>query len=126
VYAPVPPAGVAVAVPSHTPLQLAFVFAAATVRSGGFVNVTVAELKHPFASVAVMVYDPAHNPETDCVVCPIGAQLYVYGFVPPAAFALATPSHAPKQLREFVELVTTIFTIGLTVHVAVVVHLQRR
>ena len=50
---------------------------------------------HPFASVTVTVYVPAHRPVADAPVPPDGAHEYVYGPTPPVATTDATPVHPP-------------------------------
>ncbi len=65
-YAPVPPVGLAKAVPSQAPLQVILVPVTVTLRSGGLVNITVSESKQPEESVTVITYVPAHSPESTC------------------------------------------------------------
>ncbi len=50
----------------------------------------------PTASVIVTVYNPAHKLLMAEVVCPPGAQLYVYGPVPPVVFKAMLP---PQTLQ---------------------------
>ena len=98
VYGDVPPVTVLVAVPSHTPLQLAFVCAMLTCKSGGCVIVAVYVAVQLWLSVTVQVYEPGHKPEMDGTVCPPGAHKKVYGPVPPVGATVAMPLHAPKQV----------------------------
>jgi hypothetical protein len=41
------------------------------------------------------------------VICPLGLHAYVYGAVPPLAEAVASPSHAPKQVTSVLSDTTT-------------------
>ncbi len=63
VYAPVPPLGVAVAVPFAPPLQDTFVPVTVTVTPvAGWVIMALEVVVQPFASVTVTVYVPALRP----------------------------------------------------------------
>ena len=68
-----PPVGVTVAVPSHTPLQLIFVLSVMDeVNIKGSERVTRVVSAHPFASVTITVsVVPAHKPVAVESVCPL-------------------------------------------------------
>ena len=67
-YAPVPPAGVAVAVPLQVPLQVAAVPDVVLVSKAGSVTVKLFVLVQTFASVTVTLTAPAHKPVAVAVV----------------------------------------------------------
>ena len=62
---------------------------------------------HPLESVTVHVYVPTGNPVAVALVPPLGAQLYVYGPVPPVAFTVALPVLPPKHCS-FISLDVTV------------------
>ena len=64
---------------------------------------TTTDESHPLASVTVTVYAPTHKPVIEEVVCPPGAQEYLYAPVPPVAVAVAEPLHLPTQVTLFCE-----------------------
>jgi hypothetical protein len=70
VYGLVPPPAVALTDPSHPNEQDAFPTTSVAVKTGGCVNVTDVFAVHPFPSVAVNVYPPAHNPVIEEFVPP--------------------------------------------------------
>ena len=91
IYGPVPPAGVAVALPSEpakhdTSTEAIVVLSAAA----GSVMFTVSVSVQPLLSVRVTVYEPAMRPVAVAVVC-TGTVLheYEYGVVPPPGIAVA-------------------------------------
>ena len=66
----VPPDGIAVACPVAPPLQSIFIpLAVADRASAGSVNVVLADVVQPCASVTVTVYVPAVKPVAVMVVC---------------------------------------------------------
>jgi len=73
VNGPIPPLGFTVIAPSQS-AQFASVTAAFAAIKVASVIVTVAVAVQLFTSLTVTVYDPAHNPFIDAVVCPPGAQ----------------------------------------------------
>ena len=101
-YAPVPPAPLAVAVPVDCPKHNTFVTAAAgtvTVTAAGAVMVVVDVAVQPRLSVTVTVYVPAPSPFKLWVVAvaPVDHKK-VYVAVPPPTFAVTLPLVDPKQL----------------------------
>jgi hypothetical protein len=85
----------AAAAPVDAPLHNTFVCDEIVVEAAvGWVIVTVAVDVHPFASVAVTVYDPAAKP---VAVAPVAELLHKYVFVPvpPVALTVAEPVDAP-------------------------------
>jgi hypothetical protein len=70
-YGPVPPAGVAAAVPMHK-LQALWVALVATASAAGSVTVNANVSLHPLASVMVTDQTPAHKLSTEAVPCPVG------------------------------------------------------
>ena len=97
-YVPVPPEATTVALPLHAPLQLTFTCDCVAVICGGWVIVNVCVPEQPAASVAVHVYDPAHNPEAVAPEPPLGDHAYVNGAVPPVTVTEAEPLHDPKHV----------------------------
>ena len=65
-----PPAPVPVAAPMHTALHDRFVLVVLTVNAVGSVMVIGVFALHPFASIAVTLYVPAHKLLIVCVVWP--------------------------------------------------------
>lgn len=101
-YAPVPPAPLAVATPVDCPKHSTFVTPAAgtvTVIAAGAVIVVVDVAVQPSASVTVTVYVPAPSPVKLWVVAvaPVDHK-NVYDAVPPPGFAAILPFVDPKQL----------------------------
>ena len=76
-YGAVPPVAITVASPSQAKLQEALLPDADAVNITGSVIVTEAVASHPFASVAVTLYVPAHKPEISSVVWPPGLQVKI-------------------------------------------------
>ena len=70
-YGAVPPETVVFAVPSQEPAQLASFEVALAVNVAGSLMVAEAVAVHPFASVTVSVYDPAHKLLMFAVVAPL-------------------------------------------------------
>ena len=57
---------------------------------------TVCACVQPTASVIVTVYNPAQRLLIVAVVCPPGAQEYVYGPVPPVGVKVMLPAQTPQ------------------------------
>jgi len=118
VYAGVPPVGVEVAVPSHVPLQVMFVLVKPAASTGGCVIVIVPVATQSLESVTVTVKPVAQRPVAIAVVEPVD-QEYVYGDVPPAAFAFAFPVHKPKHVT-FVAVGTEVSVEGSVISIVFV------
>jgi hypothetical protein len=97
VYGPVPPEGIAVALPVELPLQSASTFVVVAVNGAeGWVMVTLAVVVQLLASLTVTVYVPAGIFNA---VTPVWAGTvfheYVYGEVPPTVITVALPVEFP-------------------------------
>ena len=86
--------------PSQEPAQLASFEVELAANVAGSLMVTEEVAVHPFASVTVSVYDPAHRLLMVAVVAPL-LQAYVYGAVPTLTVVFADPSQEPAQLASF-------------------------
>ena len=69
----------------------------------GSVTVAFAFAVHPFASVTVTLYAPAHNPEISSLVAELSHK-YVSTGVPPAVVKFNTPSQPPLQSAGVIEI----------------------
>lgn len=120
VYVPVPPAGVAVALPLLFP-HVAGTDVAETVSCGGSVIVTVCSVGQLFMSVTVTVYVPAGIAVAVAEDPPEGDQLYVNGPLP-VALTVAEPVVSPKQATSTLDCRLTVGPpVDATVVVPVVV-----
>ena len=109
--------------PLHPPEQVALVAETVNVRTGGAVIVADVVAVHPFPSVAVNVYPPAHNPVMEAVVLAFVHKYENVG-VPPLRFARIVALQSPLQFSGFgdaeaIEAVNTAGCPTLTVPVAV-------
>lgn len=104
--------------PFDPPLQLTG-FEPVELMSGvGSVTTVVLVLVHPFASVTVMVYEPAESPVAAEELPPEGLQLMERGAVPFEIAAVTLPS--PPPLHEtFVDVEAVAIGPGLAITVAV-------
>jgi hypothetical protein len=87
----------------------------------GWVIVTDVVKLHPFLSFTVQVYEPAVNPVTLEVVCPL-LHVYVYAVVPPEGVTEAVPLFPPLHDTFVCAVVVDIAAGCVIVTVVVYVH----
>ena len=121
-YGPVPPDGVAVALPLHVALHVISLWLIATPSGGGSVIEKVRVVVHPFASVTVAVYVAAASEVAVAAVPPLGAQANVYGDVPPVGATVADPFDRPLHETFVCEPVVASGAGSVIVKVCVIEH----
>lgn len=90
----VPPAGVMVAEPSAALLQVLLLSVFVITSNGGSTRFIVVVTGHPFESVTVAVYPPAHKLVCGLLVA-LGVHVNVYGKTPPLGISVISPLQSP-------------------------------
>jgi hypothetical protein len=117
VYVPVPPDATTEAVPLQAPKQVTFTCDCVFVIGGLAVMLNVCVPWHPLAPVTVHVYVPAHKPEAEEALPPVGVHAYVNGPVPDTTVTVADPVQLPAQAM-FVCVPERVSDVTVTVIVA--------